>query len=403
MPAIESSSVASVLSPAIARPSRGKLLYVITEDWYFCSHVIDRARAAQAQGYEVAVVTRVTNHGENIRAAGLRLIPFPWNRGGLNPLRESATVRALTRLYHAEKPDIVHHIALKPILYGSFAAGRAGVPMVVNSANGLGYTFTSGGWRARLLRPVMMLAFRWLMNPRNSRVLFQNPDDLARMVGAKVVRERDAVLIRGAGVDTERFTPRPEPADGPPLVILVSRMLWDKGIADFVAAAADLRRRGVRARFALVGDTDRQNPNGIPEETCRRWHEAHDVEWWGRREDIPDIIAAAAIVCLPSYGEGLPKVLLEAASSGRPIVATEIPGCREIVRHGENGVLVPARDPRALADAIEKLLANPSLRRQMGERGRQMVLECFSNEHIIAQTLAVYESLLDARSKRTES
>jgi len=371
---------------------RGKLLFLVTEDWYFYSHRLPPARAAQAAGYEVVVATRVEHRGADIEAEGFKLIPIGLRRRSRNPFREMAAIAEIVRIYRQEQPDIVHHVAIKPVLYGSLAAMVVRRPAVVNALAGMGFLFTSGGRLAALLRAAVSQVFRVLLNASRNVLILQNPDDQALLVSGGLVASSRVRLIRGSGVDIQRFHPLPEP-DGPPLVMLASRMLWDKGVGEFVAAAGALRARGAVARFVLVGDGDADNPASIPEIQLKAWHESGVVECWGRCDDMPAAFARSHIVCLPSYREGLPKVLLEAAACARPLVATDAPGCREIVRHGENGLLVPLRDAVGLADAIEKLLNDPALRLRMGAKGRQMVESEFSETEVARQTLAVYREV----------
>src|SRR5690349_21404674 len=349
----------------LARAESMKLLFVVTEDWYFVSHRLALAVAAQAAGFEVAVATRVGRHGDAIRAAGIRLVPFGLARAYGNPLRE---IVALIRLYRRERPAIVHHVALKPIMYGALAARIAGVPAQVNAVGGLGWLFTSATGVLRLIRPATRWILASLLRTRRSLTIVQNPDDRALLVRSHLPESRIR-LIRGAGVDTAVFAPAPEPG-GPVCVVLAARMLWDKGIAEFVEAARLIRQAGVQARFALVGDPDPDNPASVPEAMLRFWHGQDGVEWWGRRDDMPAVFHAAHIGCLPSYREGLPKVLLEAAACGLPLVTTDAPGCREVVRDGDNGLLVPPRDPASLAGAIRKLIQDKTLRQTMGKRAR---------------------------------
>lgn len=370
-----------------------RLLYLITEDWFFCSHFLERAEAARAAGYEVLVMTRVGGQGPEpgarIRAAGLRLLPLRVQRRGTNPLAECGVLRQILAAYRHERPDIVHHVALKPILYGTLAARLCGITAVINAPVGLGYVFTSEAPRARLLRPLVQAGLKVLLNPTGSRVVFENPDDLAGLAAAGIVRREAAVLIRGAGVDTQRFRPLPEPA-GTPVVTLVARMLRDKGVGEFVEAARLLRAQGVEARLQLVGEPDPGNPAAIPEAQLHEWQRSGLVCWLGRREDVAEILAGSHVVCLPSYREGLPKSLLEGLAAGRALVATDVPGCREAVRHGENGLLVPPRDAPALAAALAQLLRDPDLRARFGARGRERAVAEFATPRIVAQTLDLY-------------
>ncbi|MDH4099967.1 MAG: glycosyltransferase family 4 protein [Nitrospirota bacterium] len=371
---------------------RPKILYLVTEDWFFCSHRLPLARAAKLSGYDVVVATRVACHGEQIKKEGFRLVPISLRRSGKNPWSELLSLVELISIYRAERPTTVHHVALKPILYGSIAAIVSQVPSVVNALTGLGYIFTSESRLACWLRPFILVAFRLLLNRKGSRLIVQNRDDLQLLVEARVVSEDRITLIRGSGVDTLAFTLRSEPS-GDLVVILASRMLWDKGVGEFVEVAGMLRRRGVAARFVLVGDVDPDNPASIPFSQLNAWQVAGDIEWWGHRSDMAAVFEAAHVVCLPSYREGLPKVLLEAAACGCPIVATDVPGCREIVKNGYNGFLVPVKNTIKLAEALEILVKNPKIRLTMGRHGREMVEAEFSNDHVVTQTLALYRKL----------
>ena len=368
---------------ANARPK--KLLFLVTEDWYFCSHRLPLAMAAKAAGFDVTVATRVRKHGALIEEAGLRLVPFEMSRRGMNPVRELPTVFRLAALYRREKPDLVHHVAMKPVLYGSLAAKLANVKHVVNAIAGLGWLYTSGDRSKKIIRALVRGLFRWAL--KGSEIIVQNPDDLNQL---KAMGLEQLHLIRGAGVDTQSFRPSDSP-QGPPCVMLVSRMLWDKGVGEFVAAARLLKREGIVGRFVLVGGHDSGNPAAIPESQLRSWKEEGVVEWWGQQKNMANVLAQAHISCLPSsYREGIPKSLLEAAACGLPIVTTDAPGCREVVQNNVNGLLVPVKDSAALADAIKKLVLDPDLCRRMGMASREKAIKEFSQGYIIQQTLNVY-------------
>lgn len=374
---------------------RKKLLFLVTEDWYFWSHRLPPARAAQAAGYDIVVATRVGNRGADISAEGFKLVPLDLRRRSRNPFRELAAIAQIVKIYLRERPDIVHHVALKPVLYGSLAAYFVRGPVVVNALAGMGFLFTSGSILATVLREVVSCLFRLLLNSGRNLLILQNPDDQAMLVNGGLVAAERVRLIRGSGVDVERFALTPEPQTTP-VVMLPSRMLWDKGVGEFVEAARLLRARGAMARFVLVGNGDPDNPASISEYQLKTWRDSGVVESWGHCRDMPVTLAQAHIICLPSYREGLPKVLLEAAACGRPLIATDVPGCREIVRHRQNGLLVPVRDAVCLADAIERLLGDADLRRVMGQQGRRMVESEFSEATVAQQTLAIYLELCPA-------
>ena len=380
---------------------KSKILFFITEDWFFCSHFINRAIEAQRQGYEVTVVTHVQNHGDKIISYGLKLIPISLVRRAMNPLKELQIIWKLIRIYKLVKPDIVHNIALKPIFYGTIVAFITRVPFIINAPVGMGYVFSSEKWQAKFLRSLVVCAYRLLLNPINSCVIFENPDDQQMMTNTGIVFPDRSTLIRGAGVDLKLFLPKSETV-GDQIVILASRMLWDKGVGEFVEAAKILKKDGIACRMVLVGNPDPENPASIPEEILNGWHSDGIVEWWEHREDIPEVFAQSNIVVLPSYREGLPKVLLEAASCGRAIVATDVPGCREIVRHDENGLLVPPHDSKSLADAIKKLIENPEIRARMGARGREIVEAEFSEEIVVRRTMKLYKKILLAKNKSSK-
>ena len=372
-----------------------KLLYLVTEDWYFCSHRLPIARAARDAGFEVVVATRVDRHGDRIRAEGFRLVALPWRRRSKHVLRELSTLRSLRALYRRESFDIVHHIALKPALYGALVAPRGAA--TVSTVAGMGYLFTSSRVRARVLRPAIRLVLKRLCGRAGSRMVVQNADDRDAMTRAGVVDAARVALIRGSGVDLERFTPSDEPV-GVVTATMVGRMLWSKGVREMVTAARLLHERGVPVRVVLVGDPDEENPESVPVEKLRAWSRDGTIEWRGQRDDMPEILRATHIAVLPTYREGLPMTLLEAAASGRAIVATDVPGCREIVHDGENGLLVPCKDAAALADAIEALATAPARRARMGRRGREIVA-AFSQEVVVVETLALYRALLEGSGR----
>ena len=369
-----------------------RLLFVVTEDWYFVSHRLHLAQAAAAQGYRVAVLTRISSYRERIEQAGIEIIDWPVERRSGNPLREAATLYRTWLAMRMFKPDIVHAVALKPVIYAWIAAVLAGVRGRVYALGGLGHVFASESRTAALIRPAVVAAFRRAFAGKRTRLILQNPDDRALLLRLKVVDPSTVRLIRGAGVDTAEFACYPEP-EGMPLVVLPGRMLWDKGVAEFVRAARCVRQTGVQARFALVGASDPQNPACVPPEQLAAWQDEGVVECWGRRDDMPAVLRSCAVVCLPSYREGLPKALLEAASSGRAIVTYDVPGCREVVTDGVNGILVAPRDEPALHAALIRLLADRGLRGRMGGMGRARVMKEFSQERVAAETMAVWREV----------
>jgi len=392
---VESQSVSETM-PATSKP---RVLFLVTEDWYFCLHRLSLAKAVRDQGYDIVVATRVREHGAQISAEGFKLINIKLSRSSWNPFRNLAAIAELVRIYREEKPDIVHQIAMKPIVYGSWAAWIAAVPGVVNAFAGLGFVFEGKEFPKRLLRAVTVLLLKTAFARKATVGMFENTDDLKELESRGVVTDRRTIVVRGAGVDENLFVPVPE-APGDPVILLASRMVFLKGIGEYVEASKIVRARGIRARFVLAGRRDPENPTSISEKQLQDWDAEGVVEWWGQRDDMPGAIAEAHIVALPSWTEGLPRALLEAASSARPVVGTDIPGNREIVIDGQNGFMVPLRNPQALAEALIKLIEDPGLRRRMGECGRKMVVESFTERRVFSQVLGLYQTMLARQADR---
>ncbi len=367
-----------------------KLCYLVTEDWYFCSHRLDLATSAINSGFDVSVIVRVNEHGEDIRQAGVRLLPLNLSRRSTNPFNELKVIWDIYQYYKQQKPEIVHHVALKPVLYGTFAARLAGVPVIVNAFAGMGWLFTSQSFMATTFKYCLKGVSRALLC--KTQIIVQNPDDyeLLKRMGLKSLS-----LIKGAGVDINIYKYVPEP-NSVPLVILTGRLLWKKGVGVFVDAARELKKKGVIARFALVGKPDDMNPSSISDEQLRQWELEEVIELWGKRNDMPDVYAQCHIVCLPStYGEGIPKALIEAASCGRPIITSDRPGCREIVKHNENGFLVDPENLGDLTEKLELLINDSALRQSMAMKGRKMVEQSFSSNRIYGETIDLYNRLLE--------
>ena len=369
------------------------IIYFVSEDWYFCSHRLPIARKALVEGFKVVVVTKVNKHKDVIESEGFKLEPIEIQRGGVNLFSEFRTVSQLYSYYKKYSPDIVHHVAIKPIIYGVIVAKLVGSIKIVNAMAGLGFVFISNKKRVKLLRFFVHKLFRFLFSNENGRLILQNKDDLGYFLENKLIKKDRVVVIRGSGVDINKFTPIKE-STNTPIVMLASRMLWDKGVEEFVNAAKILRQENIKARFVLVGENDPENPASISDSQLKKWNKLGAVEWWGPMDNMHEVITQACIVCLPSYREGLPKVLLEAASCGRPVIATDVPGCREIVHNGENGVLVPPYKVESIADAIKDLVNNPEKRKNMGVNGRKLVESEFSEEIVVSQTLKLYKKML---------
>ena len=374
--------------------TRPHLLFLVPEDSYFWSHRLDLARTASDAGFEVSVAAGVREHAERIEGEGFGLHPLTFHRGKANPFLEARSLWRISRLYRKVRPDLVHHVGLRPILHGTLAAWQAGVPAIVNAFAGLGYAFTGKGAYAAAARGALRLLPAGALAPSRCRAIFQNPEDAEELAQRGIVPRGISRVVRGSGVDVDLFRPSPE-REGEVQVLLPTRLLRSKGVGEFVEAASRLKARGVRARFVIVGRTDPDSPDSLTPATVEGWCREGTVEWQGHLDDMPSALRDSHVVVLPTYyGEGLPKCLLEGAAAGRALVATDIRGCREIVRHGQNGLLVPPRDAGALAEAIGHLVANPEARRQMGLRGRAIVEEEFSVRKISLETMGIYRELL---------
>lgn len=380
--------------------SGGRLLFVVNHPDFFLSHRLPLAVAAREAGMEVALASSRTDAVQGVFDNDITWFELPLEPGGLSPIADAACFKSLVGLYRRWQPDIVHHVTMKPILYGGMAARIAGVPGVIHAFSGLGYTFMDPTWKGSLLRLTLTRLLKLAANHPGAVVILQNADDREELVSRGIVDPNQVELIRGSGVDVSRYPWRPEPA-GPAMVMLPTRMLWDKGVGEFVEAARRLKREGLEARFVLVGAPDSNNPSAIDPETLRSWDQDGAVEWWGFRDDMPSVYEQAHVVCLPSYREGLPKSLLEAAATGRALVATDVPGCREVVLDGENGLIVPARDAVGLAHAIRTLVEQSGRRAAMGRRSRELAEEHFALSHVVDQTLAIYSRMLQPESHLT--
>jgi len=386
------------VSSSIDRDSRAaalapRLLYVVSEDWYFLSHRLPMARAARDAGFEVHVATRVKDGAAAIAAEQFILHSIPFARGRLSPLASLTTISALRRVHRAVAPAVTHHVSLQSSVLGLIAA--LGLPAAsVNALTGFGYSFTSPTIKAQIVKLAISSALRLLLDREGVISLVQNDDDRTALIALGIPKSRIA-LIAGSGVDTARLVPLPEPA-GPPTVAFVGRLLEDKGIRTLIAAHRLLRARGADARLLIAGTPDPANPASVSHEEAASWNNEPGITWLRQVDDISGLWARAQVAVLPSRREGLPLSLLEAAACGRAMVATDVPGCREIAIPDLTGLLVPVDDATALADAIERLLRDAELRTQFAAAARRLVVERFSSEIIGRQTVTLYRCLLGA-------
>ncbi|WP_397474844.1 glycosyltransferase family 4 protein [Pusillimonas sp.] len=370
----------------------GRLLYVVNNPAFFLSHRLPIALAAQEAGYDVHVATMAGAASADIVSHGFQHHEIPMSRSGKNPLQECATLFALWRLYRALRPDIVHAVTIKPVLYGGIAARLAGVPGYVAAVSGLGFIFMRKRGGFDLLRWAALMLYRLALGHRNSRVIFQNTSDRDVLLRAGAVRQRQVELIRGSGVDLDHFAVQPEP-EGPLATVMVARLLADKGVREFVQAARMASRRTDGMRWVLAGSLDSGNPAGISAQELQGWQDEGVVDYVGEQKDVAGLYARSHIAVLPSYREGLPKSLIEAAACGRAVVTTDVPGCRDAIEADRTGLLVPARDAAALASAVQRLADDAALRRQFGEEGRHLAERAFDIRLVVQRHLEIYEAL----------
>lgn len=373
------------------------LMFLVTEDWYFLSHRLPMACAAQAAGYEVHVATRVDRHGADIEKLGFRLHPLDWHRRSLDPRAILHIAASVRRVYRQVRPDLVHHVSVEPVIIGSLAS--IGLPLIaLNALTGMGFTFARRSARARVLGGVLGSLLRHRLGRRGVAVLVQNPDDRAT-VERLGVRAEAITTIGGSGVDTDTLVPLPEPPP-PVTAAYVGRLLADKGVRTLVEAQALLAARGRPLDLLLAGEPDPANRASIGSAELEAWKGRPGVRLLGHVADVREVWRAAHIAVLGSRREGLPKSLLEAAACGRPIVATDVPGCREIARAGVNALLVPPDDAPALADALDRLAQDPALRQRFGAASRELVAEEFSSARVGHEAVALYDRLLAAAGPR---
>jgi glycosyltransferase involved in cell wall biosynthesis len=378
--------------------AKPKLLFVVTEDWYFLSHRMPTVRGAQQAGYEVAVVTSNGSARAAIEAQGVRVIPFNFDRRSLKPDQAVQQVKALALIYAREKPTVVHHIAMKPILFGSMAAWQARVPHVINAFAGLGYVFSAKTALAKTVRMVLVPAFRMLLQRPGSVVLFQNDDDrqLLQKLGALSKKSR-TVLIRGSGVETDRLQPMPLPVGDDFICAFAGRMIGIKGLPTMQEAFARLQQEAPNVKLWLCGQPDPGNPGSWTQEQIDQWTRDNPNVIYKGHCNMAEVWAQSHVALQPSYGgEGIPKSLLEAAACGRAIIATDVPGCREVVDEGQNGFLVPPRDAALLAARILLLARDRDLSSRMGQASRALVEGDLSATAVTEKTRALYESLKSA-------
>jgi len=374
--------------------SGNKILLVANTDWYLFNFRLSLAQELTQEGFEVLFVCPPDEYSKGIQEAGFRLIAWELERQTAPVWDELRSIYKLYKIYRDEKPCLVHHFTIKPILYGSFAARLAGVQAVINSITGRGYIFQDSTGKPVFLRPLTELMFRTVYKGLKAATTFENVSDMVFFTENGLVPKERNWLINGVGVDTDWFQYAPEQPADELLVVFPGRLLWSKGVGVLVEAARILKAR-LPVRIVLIGRPDPGNPETISEEVIRDWESEGVIEWWGWQSSMREIYHQSHVVVLPSMGEGLSKALLEALSCGRPIVATDVPGCREVVIPGVTGYLVPPNDIEALAEKLERLCKNPDLRHQMGLSGRRLAEEEFTDVKINREIKKIYTLMLD--------
>ncbi len=377
-----------------------RFVFFANTDWYLYNFRLSTALQLKSQGAEVVMLSPPGEFGARFAEHGIRWVTLPMDRASLNPVREAWTLRQLVRVLKAEQPDLLHNFTVKCAVYGAIAARAAKVPAVVNAVAGMGYVFASDRFKARVLRPVVSALMRNTLGGGHSRVILQNADDADAFAASRLAPSRNIRVIRSSGVDTGRFRPAPrDAAERRPLrVLLAARLLWEKGIREFVDAAILLARQGRDIEFLLAGTPDPGNPGSVTQQEAERWQQQGVLNWLGHVDDMPSLLRRVDAMALPSYyREGVPKSLIEGAACGLALITTDLPGCREVVaQHGVDGLHVPPRDAHSLADALARLDDDRELLRRLGDRARQQAMEHFDERLVIRKTLEVYGELLPA-------
>jgi glycosyltransferase involved in cell wall biosynthesis len=377
-----------------------KFVFYANTDWYLYNFRLSTALQLKEEGHEVVMLSPPGEFGDRFAGHGMRWVRLSMDRASLNPVREAGVLRDLTRVLREERPDLLHNFTVKCAIYGAIAARAAGVPAVVNAVAGMGYVFASDRMLARTLRPMVKLLMRGTLGGKQSRLILQNPDDADAFVRARLVPEHHIRVIRSSGVNLERFLPVVPVAEPRPLrVLLAARLLWEKGIGEYIEAARMLRAQGRNIEFVIAGSPDPGNPRSVSREQVESWVAEGLVDWRGHVEDMPVLMRSMDVIALPSYyREGVPKSLIEAAACGLAVITTNLPGCREVVsEHGVDGLHVEPRCARSLAERIAQLDDDRPLVRRLGDSARRKAMEHFDEQMVIRRTIEVYDELLPPR------
>lgn len=368
-----------------------KILYIVNEPWFFLSHRLPIAVEAQEQGYTIHVATRAGEAVSEILDKGFIHHEISLSRNGSSVPTELSSLLDIWKLINSVKPDVLHLVTIKPVLYGGIASRFTSVKKVVAAVSGLGTLFLATGTKADLKRKVGIGLYRLALRSNKTTVILQNPDDKQLLIDLKAVKAEQTTLIRGSGIDLSTFQAFPEKLNDTPIVTFAARLLFDKGLAEYVDAIKLLNKKGIVANYQIVGDMDLGNNTSATEKDIEEWKTIPNLVVLGYQEEMSTVFKDSNIVVLPSYREGLPKVLIEAAACGRAVITTDVPGCRDAIEENKTGLLVPVKDSKELASAIEKLVTDTELRVEMGIAGRQLAEREFAIEKVIEKHLSIYQ------------
>jgi len=373
-----------------------KVLLFANTDWYLYNFRLPLAKEIRSRGHEVVFLSPSGEFGAKLEKEGFRWISIDMDRRSLNVFSEISVLRCLMAIVRLERPDIIHLFTIKCVIYGSLIARYLRIPARINAVAGMGYVYSNTGLKARILRPIVSGLMKWAFGGEGARLILQNNQDLDTFVSRGLVEKTKVILIRGSGVDTSRFTPIENRSDVKATrVLLATRLLWDKGVKEFVEAAQLLKEKKLDIVFLIAGTPDAGNPGTVPMSQIEEWRQSGVVDILGHVDNMVDLLKKVDVCVLPtSYGEGVPRILIEAAATGLPVIATDIPGCREIVEHEKTGLLVPEKDSTALALSIQRLHENTKLRLILGKSGRKKAIKEFDEALVLKKTLDIYTEVL---------
>lgn len=371
--------------------SKRKLLFIVNVDWFFISHRLPIALAAIEKGYEVHVACGITDRKRELEASDIVVHPLLISRSGTNLLNELKVIKEMNDVVKKVSPEVVHLVTIKGVLYGGLVTRFKKIKVRVASISGLGFVFIDKGTKARIIRFLVTKLNRVALNSSNTKVIFQNENDRHIFIDNKIIKSDQSHIVHGSGVDLDRYKFLPEPS-GEKVVMFLARLLKDKGLVEFLDAAVALKNSGFKARFVLVGDIDIHNPSSITQVELDRYTSSGSIEHWGFTKNVSKAIRRSHVMVLPSYREGLPKSLIEAAACGRAVITTDVPGCRDAIIPNETGILIPAKSHHAIANAIKDLCSNEVLRKEMGRNGRTLAESRFDIKDVIDIHLSLYRS-----------